>query len=158
MAYHLLTNCRSIAFNCISLPTKAERFTLPFWVRSALSINSSCVYPGVLQEAVPQVPLCSSYSRCFERGGGADLESRRNPLYGEWTLHPQVMHQIWQRYGQAAIGLLNSQEGSIEVQPDLIKGVSSSAFLFRSLCPVLALQVYFDRTAAFRKGDQLFVS
>ncbi|KAK9957701.1 hypothetical protein ABG768_011924, partial [Culter alburnus] len=33
---------------------------------------------------------------------GADLLSRGNPLYGEWTLHPQVVSQLWERFGRAA--------------------------------------------------------
>lgn len=43
---------------------------------------------------------------------GADLLSRGNPLYGEWRLHPQVVGQIWQRYGQAAVDLYASWENT----------------------------------------------
>ncbi|XP_060750593.1 uncharacterized protein LOC132862550 [Tachysurus vachellii] len=43
---------------------------------------------------------------------GADLLSRGNPLYGEWKLHPQVVSQIWQRYGQAAVDLFASRENA----------------------------------------------
>ena len=43
---------------------------------------------------------------------GADLLSRGNPLYGEWSLHPQVVGQIWQRYGQAAVDLFASRENA----------------------------------------------
>lgn len=43
---------------------------------------------------------------------GADLLSRGNPLYGEWVLHPQVVEQIWQKYGQAAVDLFASQENT----------------------------------------------
>ncbi|XP_040915373.1 uncharacterized protein LOC121195777 [Toxotes jaculatrix] len=43
---------------------------------------------------------------------GADLLSRGNPLYGEWRLHPQVVKQIWQRYGQADVDLFASQENT----------------------------------------------
>ena len=43
---------------------------------------------------------------------GADLLSRGNPLYGEWKLHPQVVKQIWQRYGQAVVDLFASQENA----------------------------------------------
>lgn len=43
---------------------------------------------------------------------GADLLSRGNPLYGEWTLHPQVVKQIWQRYGEAAVDLFASRENA----------------------------------------------
>lgn len=30
---------------------------------------------------------------------GADFLSIGNPLYGYWRLHPQVLNQIWDRYG-----------------------------------------------------------
>ena len=43
---------------------------------------------------------------------GADLMSRGNPLYGEWTLHPQVVGQIWRRYGLAAVDLFASLENT----------------------------------------------
>ncbi|KAK9533173.1 hypothetical protein VZT92_008331 [Zoarces viviparus] len=43
---------------------------------------------------------------------GADLLSRGNPLYGEWTLHPQVVKQVWQTYGQADVDLFASQENA----------------------------------------------
>ncbi|XP_034567334.1 uncharacterized protein LOC117832353 [Notolabrus celidotus] len=43
---------------------------------------------------------------------GADLLSRGNPLYGERTLHPQVVEQIWQRYGRAAVDLFASRENA----------------------------------------------
>ncbi|XP_041840350.1 uncharacterized protein LOC121639256 [Melanotaenia boesemani] len=43
---------------------------------------------------------------------GADLLSRGNPLYGEWRLHPQVVAQIWRRYGQADVDLFASQENT----------------------------------------------
>lgn len=39
--------------------------------------------------------------------------SRGNPLYGERTLHPQVVKQIWQRYGRAAVDLFASWENTI---------------------------------------------
>lgn len=35
----------------------------------------------------------------------ADLLSRGNPMYREWTLHPQVVSQLWLRYSQAAVDL-----------------------------------------------------
>ena len=38
--------------------------------------------------------------------------SRGNPLYGEWTLHPQVVGQIWRRYGLAAVDLFASLENT----------------------------------------------
>ena len=40
---------------------------------------------------------------------GADLLSRGAPVYGEWTLHPQVLEQIWARYGRARIDLFASR-------------------------------------------------
>ncbi|KAL6467752.1 hypothetical protein MHYP_G00234290 [Metynnis hypsauchen] len=43
---------------------------------------------------------------------GADLLSRGNPLYGDWRLHPQVVAQLWQRYGQAAVDLFASRENA----------------------------------------------
>ncbi|XP_075948231.1 uncharacterized protein LOC142950206 [Anarhichas minor] len=43
---------------------------------------------------------------------GADLLSRGNPLYGEWTLHPQVVKQVWQKYGQADVDLFASRENA----------------------------------------------
>ncbi|KAI2661669.1 enzymatic polyprotein [Labeo rohita] len=33
---------------------------------------------------------------------GADLLSRGNPRYSEWSLHPQVVGQLWKRFGRAA--------------------------------------------------------
>ena len=38
--------------------------------------------------------------------------SRGNPLYGEWTLHPQVVGQIWRRCGLAAVDLFASLENT----------------------------------------------
>lgn len=43
---------------------------------------------------------------------GADLLSRGSPLYGEWVLHPQVVKQVWQKYGQATVDLFASQENA----------------------------------------------
>lgn len=43
---------------------------------------------------------------------GADLLSRGNPLYGEWALHPQVVKQVWQKYGQADVDLFASRENT----------------------------------------------
>ncbi|XP_038126440.1 uncharacterized protein LOC119773526 [Cyprinodon tularosa] len=43
---------------------------------------------------------------------GADLLSRGAPVYGEWTLHPQVVEQIWARYGRAQIDLFASRENA----------------------------------------------
>lgn len=39
---------------------------------------------------------------------GADLLSRGNPLYGEWTLQPQVVSQLWERFGRTAVDLFAS--------------------------------------------------
>lgn len=35
-----------------------------------------------------------------------------NPLYRDWTLYPQVVARLWQRYGQATINLFASQENA----------------------------------------------
>ncbi|XP_053173996.1 uncharacterized protein LOC128357652 [Scomber japonicus] len=40
---------------------------------------------------------------------GADLLSRGAPVYGEWTLHPVIVEQIWARYGRAAVDLFASR-------------------------------------------------
>lgn len=36
---------------------------------------------------------------------GADLLSRGTPVYREWTLHPEIVEQIWAHYGRATVGL-----------------------------------------------------
>ncbi|XP_059182347.1 uncharacterized protein LOC131961092 [Centropristis striata] len=43
---------------------------------------------------------------------GADLLSRGAPVYGEWTLHPEVVEQLWSRYGRAAVDLFASRENA----------------------------------------------
>ncbi|XP_041860863.1 uncharacterized protein LOC121652254 [Melanotaenia boesemani] len=43
---------------------------------------------------------------------GADLLSRGVPVYGEWTLHPVVVEQIWTRYGRATVDLFASRENA----------------------------------------------
>ncbi|XP_025766655.1 uncharacterized protein LOC112848041 [Oreochromis niloticus] len=43
---------------------------------------------------------------------GADLMSRGNPQYGDWTLHPQVVTQIWTRFGQPQVDLFASRENA----------------------------------------------
>ncbi|XP_056307255.1 uncharacterized protein LOC130219008 [Danio aesculapii] len=43
------------------------------------------------------------------RNVGTDLLSRGNPTYGEWVLHPQVVNQIWEMYGKAAVDLFASR-------------------------------------------------
>ncbi|XP_029937836.1 uncharacterized protein LOC115380768 [Myripristis murdjan] len=43
---------------------------------------------------------------------GVDLLSRGGPVYGEWTLHPNVVKQIWTRYGRAAVDLFVSRENT----------------------------------------------
>ncbi|XP_038128389.1 uncharacterized protein LOC119774782 [Cyprinodon tularosa] len=42
----------------------------------------------------------------------ADLLSRGAPVYGEWTLHPQVVEQIWARCGRAQMDLFASRENA----------------------------------------------
>lgn len=41
---------------------------------------------------------------------GVDLLSRGAPEYGEWTLHPEVVGQVWTRYGRATVDLFVSRE------------------------------------------------
>ena len=36
---------------------------------------------------------------------GADLLSRGAPVYGEWKLHPEIVEQIWARFGRAVVDL-----------------------------------------------------
>ncbi|XP_039904294.1 uncharacterized protein LOC120744181 [Simochromis diagramma] len=43
---------------------------------------------------------------------GADLMSRGNPQYGDWTLHPHVVTQIWTRFGQPQVDLFASRENA----------------------------------------------
>lgn len=43
------------------------------------------------------------------RNTAADFLSRRRPHPGEWMLHPEVMRQIWSRYGKASVDLFASQ-------------------------------------------------
>lgn len=43
---------------------------------------------------------------------GADLLSRGAPLYGEWTLHPSIVEQVWARFGRAAVDLFASRENA----------------------------------------------
>lgn len=39
----------------------------------------------------------------------ADMVFRGTPMYGEWTLHPVLVKQMWARYGQAAVDLFASR-------------------------------------------------
>ena len=41
---------------------------------------------------------------------GADLLSRGAPVYGEWTLHPETVEQIWGRFGRAVVDLFASRD------------------------------------------------
>ena len=43
---------------------------------------------------------------------GADLLSRDAPVYGEWALHPEIVEQIWARYGWAMVDLFTSRENA----------------------------------------------
>jgi len=43
---------------------------------------------------------------------GADLMSRGGPLPGEWTLHPEVVKQIWAQFGTAEVDLFASRRNS----------------------------------------------
>ncbi len=42
----------------------------------------------------------------------ADLLSRGNPHLGEWRLHPEVVQEIWCKYGQARVDLFASEENT----------------------------------------------
>ena len=42
----------------------------------------------------------------------ADLLSRGAPVYGEWTLKPEIVEQIWARYGRAAVNLFAWRENA----------------------------------------------
>ncbi|KAF7221522.1 putative LOC107375874-like protein, partial [Nothobranchius furzeri] len=73
------------------LDTLARRLIL--WCsRHLLSIRATHV-PGVLNR-------------------GADLLSRGTPLYGDWSLHPAVVEQIWIRFGTAVVDLFASKENA----------------------------------------------
>ncbi|XP_075307052.1 uncharacterized protein LOC142368762 [Odontesthes bonariensis] len=43
---------------------------------------------------------------------GADLLSRGAPVYGEWTLHPEIVEQIWARFGRAVVDLFASRDNT----------------------------------------------
>ncbi len=43
---------------------------------------------------------------------GAALLSKGNPQPGEWRLHPEVVHEIWCKYGQAKADLFASEENT----------------------------------------------
>lgn len=43
---------------------------------------------------------------------GADLMSRGNPRYGDGTLHPHVVTQIWTRFGHPQVDLFASRENA----------------------------------------------
>ncbi|XP_041852953.1 uncharacterized protein LOC121647506 [Melanotaenia boesemani] len=70
--------------------------------------------PTILTSGVPLGAVSSRVTMTTDASlsGGADLLSRGNPLYGEWRLHPHVVAQIWQRYGQADVDLFASQENT----------------------------------------------
>lgn len=40
---------------------------------------------------------------------GTDILSRGAPVYGEWSLHPAVVEQIWPRFGRASVDLFASR-------------------------------------------------
>ncbi|KAI7792053.1 reverse transcriptase/ribonuclease H/putative methyltransferase, partial [Triplophysa rosa] len=83
--------CRQGGTRSLQLHQLAERLIV--WADTRLLSLRATHVPGILNR-------------------GADLLSRGNPLYGEWKLHPQVVSQIWQRCGQAAIDLFVSQENA----------------------------------------------
>ncbi|KAL0201208.1 hypothetical protein M9458_004395, partial [Cirrhinus mrigala] len=43
---------------------------------------------------------------------GADMLSRSNVPSGEWTLHPQAVHKIWEVFGKAEVDLFASEDNS----------------------------------------------
>ncbi|XP_032363038.1 LOW QUALITY PROTEIN: uncharacterized protein LOC116675032 [Etheostoma spectabile] len=43
---------------------------------------------------------------------GADLLSRGAPLYGNWTLHPAIVGQVWTRFGRAEVDLFASKDNA----------------------------------------------
>ena len=46
------------------------------------------------------------------QNGGADLLSRGEPRYEDWSLHPAVVRQIFSRYGRPRVDLFASQENA----------------------------------------------
>ena len=46
------------------------------------------------------------------QNGGADLLSRGEPRYEDWSLHHAVMRQIFSRFGRPRVDLLASQENA----------------------------------------------
>lgn len=45
-----------------------------------------------------------------------DMLSRGTPMYGEWSLHPAVVEQIWARFGQASV---DQDQSSIRLRSTL---------------------------------------
>ena len=43
---------------------------------------------------------------------GADLLSWGTPVYGEWTLHSEIVEQIWARFGRATVDLFASRNNA----------------------------------------------
>ena len=43
---------------------------------------------------------------------GLDLLSRGAPVYGEWTLHSEIVEQIWARLGRATVDLFASRNNA----------------------------------------------
>ena len=46
------------------------------------------------------------------QNSGADLLSRSDPRYADWSLHPQVADQIWERFGHPVVDLFASWENA----------------------------------------------
>ena len=69
----------------------ARRMTL--WCERRLKSIRACHVPGL-------------------QNGGADLLSRREPRYEDWSLHPSVVRQIFVRFGQPRVDLFASHENA----------------------------------------------
>ena len=61
------------------------------WARARLLSLRAAYVPGVMNSA-------------------ADMLSRGGPLAGDWRLHPQVVQQLWDRFGMAQVDLFASRD------------------------------------------------
>lgn len=48
-----------------------------------------------------------------ELNRGADIMSRGGPQQGDWSLHPELVTQIWSRFGQAKVDLFAARENAL---------------------------------------------
>ncbi len=72
---------------------------------------------------------------------GVDLLSRVNPRHGEWTLHPQVVGQLWKRFGRVAEDLFASHENSHCPLFFLLTRDGHTVILSHTDCPELAGEI-----------------